>query len=192
MCASLVASSFSMHQQEMHPVVVLLALQIWALVWGMTGAILSVPLTGIIKIVLEHMQVWPELVATIDGSLFEAPSHLRWSHENEQLDPPGHQSNEAVANNDADDVVDGIHFRKRTEEHKEEHKEEQGRERQDKRRSDAIHKVHKNTGMHVELEMTRSITAAVPSAGTAAAAAPPNTDIPSPMSGGWDVPGSTF
>jgi hypothetical protein len=40
---------------ELHPVVVLLSLAIWFSIWGIPGAILSVPITAVMRIVLSHM-----------------------------------------------------------------------------------------------------------------------------------------
>ena len=40
---------------ELHPVVVLLSLAFWFLVWGSAGAILSVPITAVVRIVLLHL-----------------------------------------------------------------------------------------------------------------------------------------
>jgi hypothetical protein len=39
---------------ELHPVVVLMALAFWFAIWGVVGAILSIPVTAIIRIVLSH------------------------------------------------------------------------------------------------------------------------------------------
>ena len=40
---------------ELHPVTVLLALAFWFAIWGTPGAILSVPITAVIRIVLSHI-----------------------------------------------------------------------------------------------------------------------------------------
>jgi AI-2 transport protein TqsA len=42
---------------DMHPVVVLLALMFWGMIWGIAGMILAVPLTVVIKIVMERIEV---------------------------------------------------------------------------------------------------------------------------------------
>ncbi|KAK8810704.1 hypothetical protein WA158_007279 [Blastocystis sp. Blastoise] len=40
---------------ELHPIVVLICLAVWYMLWGITGAILSVPITAIIRIFLTEM-----------------------------------------------------------------------------------------------------------------------------------------
>ena len=40
---------------ELHPVVVLMALGFWFSIWGVVGAILSIPVTAVIRIVLSHI-----------------------------------------------------------------------------------------------------------------------------------------
>lgn len=42
------------HSLELHPVVVLMALAFWFAIWGVVGAILSIPVTAVIRIVLSH------------------------------------------------------------------------------------------------------------------------------------------
>jgi predicted PurR-regulated permease PerM len=39
---------------ELHPVVVLLSLAFWYALWGLPGAILSVPITAVLRIVLTN------------------------------------------------------------------------------------------------------------------------------------------
>ena len=60
---------------ELHPVTVLLALAFWYLVWGSAGAILSVPITAIIRIVMLHLQERSPYarasVALLEGRLSE-------------------------------------------------------------------------------------------------------------------------
>jgi predicted PurR-regulated permease PerM len=60
---------------ELHPVTVLLALAFWYLVWGSAGAILSVPITASIRIVLLQNQSGRysrACLLVLDGRLFEA------------------------------------------------------------------------------------------------------------------------
>lgn len=40
---------------ELHPVIVLLALAFWFSIWGVVGAILSIPVTAVLRIVLSHV-----------------------------------------------------------------------------------------------------------------------------------------
>ena len=39
---------------ELHPVVVMLSLSFWFVVWGIPGAILSVPITAVARIIVSH------------------------------------------------------------------------------------------------------------------------------------------
>lgn len=41
---------------ELHPVVVLISLSFWYMVWGIPGAILSVPITAVMRIILLHIK----------------------------------------------------------------------------------------------------------------------------------------
>ena len=62
---------------ELHPVMVLLALAFWYLLWGSAGAILSVPMTASLRIVLSHhadksgSTYSKACLALMDGRLFD-------------------------------------------------------------------------------------------------------------------------
>jgi len=43
------------HSLELHPVVVLFSLMLWGAVWGVTGMILAVPITAVLRIHLTHI-----------------------------------------------------------------------------------------------------------------------------------------
>ncbi|TYZ60997.1 hypothetical protein PybrP1_005352 [[Pythium] brassicae (nom. inval.)] len=55
---------------EMDPVIVILSLSAWGLLWGPVGMMLSVPLTAAAKIMLSHLGLWPEFVAVMEGTYF--------------------------------------------------------------------------------------------------------------------------
>ena len=57
------------HSMELHPVMVLFSLAFWAALWGISGAILSVPLTATCRIALSAMRnPWSEtLLRLIEG-----------------------------------------------------------------------------------------------------------------------------
>mmetsp|Transcript_45433 Transcript_45433/g.83102 ORF Transcript_45433/g.83102 Transcript_45433/m.83102 type:complete len:437 (-) Transcript_45433:51-1361(-) len=61
---------------ELHPLIVVVALTFWGAVWGIAGALLSVPITCALKIVLEEIQ---HPAARRLLSLFDAP--MGFSHE---------------------------------------------------------------------------------------------------------------
>ncbi|TMW63609.1 hypothetical protein Poli38472_002550 [Pythium oligandrum] len=55
---------------EIDPVIVILSLSAWGLLWGVVGMMLSVPLTAAAKIMLSHLKLWPEFVAILEGTFF--------------------------------------------------------------------------------------------------------------------------
>merc|ERR1719440_2259467 len=69
---------------DLHPIVVLLALAFWTTVWGAVGAILSVPLTAVVRLILlevDHPYTQP-VVNLLKGRLgfhAEMPSRERSS-----------------------------------------------------------------------------------------------------------------
>jgi AI-2 transport protein TqsA len=54
---------------NLHPVVLLLSLIFFALIWGIAGAFLATPLTAVIKIVLEKIPATRPLAAALAGNL---------------------------------------------------------------------------------------------------------------------------
>lgn len=55
--------------QNLHPVVVLLALIFFGTIWGIVGAVLAVPITGVIKIVFERIPATRPAAAWLEGKL---------------------------------------------------------------------------------------------------------------------------
>ena len=58
---------------ELHPVMVLLSLAFWYLVWGSAGAILSVPITAVMRIVLLHTDGFyaQSCLSILEGRLYD-------------------------------------------------------------------------------------------------------------------------
>jgi AI-2 transport protein TqsA len=54
---------------ELHPVVVLMALIFFGMIWGIVGAILAVPTTAVIKMLLEHYPTTQPLAGLLAGKL---------------------------------------------------------------------------------------------------------------------------
>jgi AI-2 transport protein TqsA len=54
---------------ELHPVVVLMALIFFGMIWGVVGAILAVPTTAVIKMLLEHYSTTRPLAGLLAGKL---------------------------------------------------------------------------------------------------------------------------
>ncbi|KAF0714231.1 Aste57867_3946 [Aphanomyces stellatus] len=69
---------------EMSPVVVIISLSAWGLLWSIVGMMLSVPLTASFKITLSHLKMWPELVALLDGTYFMKNHDKKRREEEEQ------------------------------------------------------------------------------------------------------------
>jgi AI-2 transport protein TqsA len=54
---------------DLHPVVILLSLIFWGFLWGITGAFLAVPITGVIKIYLEKFPLTAPAAEVMAGRL---------------------------------------------------------------------------------------------------------------------------
>jgi AI-2 transport protein TqsA len=57
------------HSLELHPVVLLLSLLFFTMIWGLGGAFLATPLTAVIKIVFEKIPATRPLAAVLAGNL---------------------------------------------------------------------------------------------------------------------------
>ena len=54
------------HTLKLHPVVVLLSLLLWGAVWGVTGMVLAVPITAVMRIRLSHIKhPLPQFLASL-------------------------------------------------------------------------------------------------------------------------------
>jgi AI-2 transport protein TqsA len=56
---------------HLHPVIVLLAIGFWGLVWGLIGAFLAVPLTAIIRLVSLRIETLRPLARLLGGRIPE-------------------------------------------------------------------------------------------------------------------------
>lgn len=54
---------------DLHPVTILLFLMFWGLVWGLPGMFLAVPITAILKIVLERIETTKPLAELLSGKI---------------------------------------------------------------------------------------------------------------------------
>ena len=59
------------HSLELQPVVILLSLMVWGMLWGITGMVLAVPMTAVLKIHLASINhpVAIYLVHVLDGGM---------------------------------------------------------------------------------------------------------------------------
>ncbi len=56
---------------NLHPITVLLSLMFWSLIWGIVGAFLAVPITAVLKIVLNKIEGGKYITAWMSGSMEE-------------------------------------------------------------------------------------------------------------------------
>lgn len=61
---------------KLHPVVILLALSFWGLLWGITGMLLAVPITAAIRIVLMQFETLKPIARLLAGQLPGDPTNL--------------------------------------------------------------------------------------------------------------------
>jgi AI-2 transport protein TqsA len=62
---------------NLHPITILVALIFWGIIWGIPGAFLAVPITAILKIVLERFQGGDTLANLLAGDLESIKERLR-------------------------------------------------------------------------------------------------------------------
>lgn len=60
---------------ELHPVVVIMALSFWGLLWGPAGMVLAVPITAIFRILLTHFDTTHPIAEILAGNLPQPPAH---------------------------------------------------------------------------------------------------------------------
>ncbi|MEJ2718649.1 MAG: AI-2E family transporter [Deltaproteobacteria bacterium] len=53
----------------LHPITVLLALIFWGMIWGFDGMILAVPITAVVKIILEKIEITSSVARLMAGEL---------------------------------------------------------------------------------------------------------------------------
>jgi len=58
---------------QLHPVVIMLTLLLWGLIWGLPGMFLSTPITAAMKIVLEQFTYTQPLARLLEGNLQASP-----------------------------------------------------------------------------------------------------------------------
>jgi AI-2 transport protein TqsA len=61
---------------DLHPVVILLALILWGALWGIVGMLLATPITAVMKILFERMELTAPVAELLAGRMptFEQPS----------------------------------------------------------------------------------------------------------------------
>jgi AI-2 transport protein TqsA len=54
---------------DLHPIVILLSLIFWSMIWGVAGAFLATPMTAVLRIVLERIPATRPLANILAGRL---------------------------------------------------------------------------------------------------------------------------
>lgn len=72
--------------------VVFLSLVVWGWIWGWVGMLLSVPLTMVVKIMLESSKDWASIAALLDGAQSKAPPKLPAALARFSVPPPRQSS----------------------------------------------------------------------------------------------------
>ena len=59
---------------ELHPITVLLSLIFWGMLWGLPGMLLAAPITAVLKILLESLELTKPVAKLLEGNISsEAP-----------------------------------------------------------------------------------------------------------------------
>ncbi|KUF78461.1 hypothetical protein AM587_10007005 [Phytophthora nicotianae] len=95
---------------EIDPVIVILSLSAWGLLWGVVGMMLSVPLTAAAKIMLSHLKLWPEFVALVEGTYFTRFGNKAGRYKKEEDDQKDFETME-VRTESEKDRANGSHMR---------------------------------------------------------------------------------
>jgi AI-2 transport protein TqsA len=79
------------HSLELHPVVLLLSLLFFTMIWGLGGAFLATPLTAVIKIVFEKIPATRPLAALLAGNLDPLAESIDEQDVEEEREMPVHE-----------------------------------------------------------------------------------------------------
>ena len=73
---------------DLHPVIVLLSLMLWSALWGVTGLVLAVPLTAVLRIHIAHVDhpLARLLLRILDGGAAAAAERSRKGRLNDSSD----------------------------------------------------------------------------------------------------------
>jgi AI-2 transport protein TqsA len=61
------------NELKLHPVVILISLSFWGLLWGLVGMLLAVPITGSLRIVMLRFETTRPMADLLAGQLPGAP-----------------------------------------------------------------------------------------------------------------------
>jgi len=54
---------------DLHPIAILIALIFWGMLWGVVGMLLAAPITAVMKILFERLEVTRPLARLLSGRL---------------------------------------------------------------------------------------------------------------------------
>ena len=61
---------------ELHPITVLLSLIFWGMIWGIAGMLLAAPITAVLKILLENIEITKPFAKLLEGKFPKKPTEL--------------------------------------------------------------------------------------------------------------------
>ena len=73
---------------ELHPITVLLSLIFWGILWGIPGMLLAAPITAVLKILLEHLELTKPLARLLEGDFQTEETPIMRKPEYEQTPSP--------------------------------------------------------------------------------------------------------
>jgi AI-2 transport protein TqsA len=65
---------------QLHPVVVIMALSFWGILWGPAGMVLAIPITAIMRILLTHFETTHPIAEILAGNLPQPPAYREQVH----------------------------------------------------------------------------------------------------------------
>ena len=58
---------------ELHPITVLLSMIFWGIIWGIPGMLLAAPITAVLKILLENIEITKPVATLLEGRFSKSP-----------------------------------------------------------------------------------------------------------------------
>lgn len=62
---------------ELHPITVLLSLIFWGIIWGIPGMLLAAPITAVLKILLENIEITKPVATLLEGKLPKSSKEIQ-------------------------------------------------------------------------------------------------------------------
>ena len=62
---------------ELHPITVLAQLNFWGIIWGIPGMLLAAPITAVLKILLENIEITKPVATLLEGKLPKSPKEVQ-------------------------------------------------------------------------------------------------------------------